>query len=114
MEKEEILEKIKKENKDGDERQQQLDTKSYAIGFWTSNIFVVVYYLVYLFVGNENDKTHLYIMGPFTVANLAYWISHFYYFRKKTTLLWIALFGSGMIGFLYFLMTSSYIGHLWF
>lgn len=114
MEKEEILEKIKKENQDGDERQQQLYTKSYANGFFAINLFCITYYIMNWIIGNENDKTHFYIMGPFMVGNFVYFLSEFFYFRKKTSLIWVIVFGLGTIAFLYFIITEIFILNSWF
>ena len=97
MEKEELLEKVRKENRHGDERNTLLDERSCSWSFRVIMSVLIIYDVVVWIVGQPNTERYNYLNGFVQTGLFLYNLAQFYYFRKKSNLVFIIIFGVGTV-----------------
>lgn len=112
MEKEELLQKVRKENRHGDERIIYLDERSCSWSFRVMMSVLIVYAVITWMIGPPYTERYYYLNGFVQTGMCLYNLAQFYYTRKKSNIFFIIIFGANTICFLYWLITGTFIGNV--
>lgn len=108
MEKEVLLQKMREDNKKGDERFRQIETRCYANAFYAVNVLGCT---VYLLKGLSNADPLLFrlMFGPVMLGLFVYYVSKFYFLKKKRYLFSMIFFSFGAIMFIETIMRLLFL-----
>ena len=109
MEKEELLQKARKENQHGDERITYLDERSSSLSFRVIMSVLIVYDVVVWLIGPPYTDRYYYLHSFAQIGMFLYNLAQFYYTRKKSNFFFVIIFGVNAVYFLYWLVTGTFL-----